>query len=70
MYLLTNNPRAILSGPWDNKSSRMLIQLLGEYPRAYFILDKECKRTEAWEIIRIRLAEADFQFTVLQVRAI
>ncbi|XP_045130992.1 uncharacterized protein LOC123516046 [Portunus trituberculatus] len=55
-------------GPWDNKSSRMLIQLLGEYPRAYFILDKECKRTEAWELIRIRLAEADFQFTVLQIR--
>lgn len=55
-------------GPWDNKSSRMLIRLLGEYPRAYFILDKECKRTEAWEIIRIRLAEADYQFTVLQIR--
>ncbi|XP_071529650.1 uncharacterized protein [Panulirus ornatus] len=55
-------------GPWDNKSSRLLIQLLKEYPKAYFILDKECKRTEAWEMIRIKLAEAGYQFTVLQIR--
>lgn len=55
-------------GPWDNKSSRLLIQLLGEYPKAYFILDKECKRTEAWEMIRYKLAEAGHQFTVLQIR--
>ncbi|KAK4297574.1 hypothetical protein Pmani_030027 [Petrolisthes manimaculis] len=55
-------------GPWDNKSSRLLIQLLNEYPKAYFILDKEMKRTEAWEIIRLRLSEAGYQFTVLQIR--
>ncbi|KAG7160331.1 uncharacterized protein LOC121876175 [Homarus americanus] len=55
-------------GPWDNKSSRLLIHLLKEYPKAYFILDKECKRTEAWEIIRVKLAEAGYQFTVLQIR--
>ncbi|XP_069163528.1 uncharacterized protein [Procambarus clarkii] len=55
-------------GPWDNKCSRLLIQLLKEYPKAYFILDKECKRTEAWEMIRVKLAEAGYQFTVLQIR--
>lgn len=55
------------SGPWDNKSSRLLIQLLKENPKAYFILDKECKRTEAWEMIRVKLADAGYQFTVLQV---
>nr|XP_053628699.1 uncharacterized protein LOC128686076 [Cherax quadricarinatus] len=55
-------------GPWDNKSSRLLINLLKEYPKAYFILDKECKRTEAWEMIRAKLTEAGYQFTVLQIR--
>lgn len=55
-------------GPWDNKSSRLLIQLLKENPKAYFILDKECKRTEAWEMIRVKLADAGYQFTVLQIR--
>lgn len=62
-----NDKSLFVSGPWDNKSSRLLIELLGEYPKAYFILDKECKRTEAWEIIRFKLAEAGYQFTVLQV---
>ncbi|CAL4181990.1 unnamed protein product [Meganyctiphanes norvegica] len=61
-------PYAHKLGPWDNKSSLLLIQLLAEFPKAYFILDKECKRTEAWEIIRARLAEAGYQFTVLQIR--
>lgn len=56
-----------VSGPWDDKSSQLLIQLLKEYPEAYFILRKDYKRTEAWELIRFKLAEADYQFTVLQV---
>lgn len=56
------------SGPWDDKSSHILIQLLREYPEAYFILGKNCKRTEAWELIRYKLGEAGYQFTVLQVR--
>ncbi|XP_042237293.1 uncharacterized protein LOC121876307 isoform X2 [Homarus americanus] len=55
-------------GPWDDKSSQLLIQLLKEYPEAYFILGKDCKRTEAWELIRYKLGESGFQFTVLQIR--
>lgn len=55
-------------GPWDDKSSQILIQLLREYPEAYFILGKNCKRTEAWELIRYKLVEAGYHFTVLQIR--
>lgn len=61
-------PYRLRLGPWDNKSSRLLINLVKEYPKAYFILDKECKRTEAWEMIRNKMSEAGYQFTVLQIR--
>ncbi|XP_042878221.1 uncharacterized protein LOC122257176 isoform X2 [Penaeus japonicus] len=55
-------------GPWDDRSSRLLIQLLKEYPKAFFIMGKNSKRTEAWEMIRYKLSEAGYQFTVLQIR--
>ncbi|KAK7069956.1 hypothetical protein SK128_000936 [Halocaridina rubra] len=60
-------PYRLRLGPWDNKCSRLLIQLLKEFPKAYFILDKECKRTEAWEMIRNKMGDEGYQFTVLQV---
>ncbi|XP_047494890.1 uncharacterized protein LOC125043007 [Penaeus chinensis] len=55
-------------GPWDDRSSRLLIQLLKEYPKAFFIMGKNSKRTEAWEMIRYKLSEAGYHFTVLQIR--
>nr|XP_053628904.1 uncharacterized protein LOC128686166 isoform X2 [Cherax quadricarinatus] len=55
-------------GPWDDKSSRQLISLVKEYPEAYFIWGKNCKRTEAWELIRYKLGKAGYHFTVLQIR--
>ncbi|XP_069190037.1 uncharacterized protein [Procambarus clarkii] len=55
-------------GPWDDKSSQLLIHLLKVYPEAYFIWGKNCKRTEAWELIRYKLSEAGHHFTVLQIR--
>nr|XP_053628558.1 uncharacterized protein LOC128685940 [Cherax quadricarinatus] len=59
-------PSAPLTDQWDNQSSRLLINLLKEYPKAYFIKSRKEKRADAWEMIRTRLIEAGFQFTVLQ----
>ncbi|KAK3864898.1 hypothetical protein Pcinc_029448 [Petrolisthes cinctipes] len=55
-------------GPWDDVSTCMLIELLKQYPDTYFILNTCEKRTEAWEVIRQKLDEMGYKFTVLQIR--
>ncbi|KAK7077237.1 hypothetical protein SK128_015393 [Halocaridina rubra] len=55
-------------GPWDNTSTTLLIKYLAKVPAAYFIASDSVKRTEAWELIRTLLSEADYHFTVLQIR--
>lgn len=55
-------------GPWDDVSTKLLIKYVKEVPAAYFIAADNVKRTEAWELIRNKLGEADHHFTVLQIR--
>ncbi|KAK7084559.1 hypothetical protein SK128_022709 [Halocaridina rubra] len=56
-------------GDWDERSTKLLIQLVQKYPKSHFLLSTKAERRLGhWEFIHEEMETAGYTFTVLQLR--